>query len=85
MDAPSPRQTSVRSAGLLLVPSVELHERIDRALGGAHHAGHHHEETGTGLLGMLEHGVHVGLRLTRPLTRALDDPPSRLDGHPSSG
>jgi DNA-binding beta-propeller fold protein YncE len=47
--------------GLLLVPSVELHERIDGALGGAHHAGHHHEESGSGLLGMLEHGVHDAL------------------------
>jgi DNA-binding beta-propeller fold protein YncE len=40
--------------GLLLVPSVEIHERIDAALGGAHH----HEEGGSGVLGMLEHGVH---------------------------
>jgi DNA-binding beta-propeller fold protein YncE len=40
--------------GLLLVPSVEIHERIDAALGGAHH----HEEDGSGVLGMLEHGVH---------------------------
>ena len=46
--------------GLLLVPSVELHERIDRALGGAHHGAHHHEG-GSGLLGMLEHGVHDAL------------------------
>jgi DNA-binding beta-propeller fold protein YncE len=48
--------TSV-TMGLLLVPSVEIHERIDRALAGAHH----HEETGSGLLGMLEHGVHDAL------------------------
>jgi DNA-binding beta-propeller fold protein YncE len=40
--------------GLLLVPSVEIHERIDAALGGAHH----HEEGGSGVLGILEHGVH---------------------------
>jgi DNA-binding beta-propeller fold protein YncE len=47
--------------GLLLVPSVEFHERIDRALGGAHHGAHHHEEGGSGLLGMLEHGLHDAL------------------------
>jgi DNA-binding beta-propeller fold protein YncE len=46
---------------LLLVPSVEIHERIDGALGGAHEAAHHHEEGGSGLLGMLEHGVHDAL------------------------
>jgi DNA-binding beta-propeller fold protein YncE len=43
--------------GLLLVPAAEIHERIDGALGGAHH----HEEAGSGLLGMLEHGVHDAL------------------------
>jgi len=43
--------------GLLLVPSVEIHERIDRALGGAHQ----HEEGGSGVLGILEHGVHDAL------------------------
>jgi DNA-binding beta-propeller fold protein YncE/plastocyanin len=47
--------------GLLLVPSVEFHERIDRALGGVHHGAHHHEEGGSGLLGMLEHGLHDAL------------------------
>src|SRR5215208_1683421 len=43
--------------GLLLVPSVEIHGRIDGALGGAHD----HDEAGSGLLGMLEHGVHDAL------------------------
>ena len=47
--------------GLLLVPSVEIHERIDGALGGAHEGAHHHEEGGSGLLGMLVHGVHDAL------------------------
>jgi DNA-binding beta-propeller fold protein YncE len=47
--------------GLLLVPSVEIHERIDGALSGAHEGAHHHEEGGSGLLGMLEHGVHDAL------------------------
>jgi DNA-binding beta-propeller fold protein YncE len=47
--------------GLLLVPSVEIHERIDGVLGGAHEGAHHHEQAGSGLLGMLEHGVHDAL------------------------
>ena len=47
--------------GLLLVPSVEFHERIDRALSGAHHGAHHHEDVGSGLFGMLEHGLHDAL------------------------
>ena len=47
--------------GLMLVPSVEFHERIDRALGGGHHGARHHEEGGSGLLGMLEHGFHDAL------------------------
>jgi hypothetical protein len=44
--------------GLLLVPAAVVHERIDGAVAGAHH---HHEETGSGLLGMLEHGVQDAL------------------------
>jgi DNA-binding beta-propeller fold protein YncE len=48
--------------GLLLIPSVEIHERIDRALAGGHEsAHHHHEESGSSLLGILEHGVHDAL------------------------
>ena len=47
--------------GLLLLPSVEIHERIDGALSGAHDGAHHHEEGGAGLLGMLEHGVRDAL------------------------
>jgi hypothetical protein len=48
--------------GLLLVPAVELHERVDDALGSAHEsAHHHHEESGSGLLAILEHGVHDAL------------------------
>jgi len=43
--------------GLLLLPSAEIHERIDGALDGAHH----HEEGGSGVLEMLEHGVHDAL------------------------
>jgi DNA-binding beta-propeller fold protein YncE len=52
--------TSVAMA-LLLVPAAEVHERIDGALGGAHEGAHHHEEAASGLLGMLEHGVHDAL------------------------
>jgi DNA-binding beta-propeller fold protein YncE len=44
--------------GLLLVPATTIHERIDGAVAGAHH---HHEETGPGLAGMLEHGLHDAL------------------------
>jgi DNA-binding beta-propeller fold protein YncE len=40
--------------GLLLVPAAEIHERID----GAHH---HEEEHGSGILGVLQHGVHDAL------------------------
>jgi DNA-binding beta-propeller fold protein YncE len=47
--------------GLLLVPSAEIHDRIDGALAGAHHGEHHHEEAASGLLGMLDHGVHDAL------------------------
>ena len=43
--------------GLLLVPSAEIHGRIDGALSGAHD----HHEVGSGLRGMLEHGVHDAL------------------------
>jgi DNA-binding beta-propeller fold protein YncE/plastocyanin len=51
--------TSV-AMGLLLVPAAEIHERIDGKLEGAQHA-HHHEEATSGLLGMIEHGVHDAL------------------------
>src|SRR5215217_2636654 len=47
--------------GLLLVPSVEVHGRIDGALDGGLEGAHHHEEAASGLLGMLEHGLHDAL------------------------
>src|SRR3954462_7840261 len=48
--------------GLLLVPSVRLHEAIDGALSGAGAHEHHHGadgglEASTGLFGWLEHGL----------------------------
>ena len=55
------RRRGVRGDGVLLVPSVEFHERIDRALSGAHHGAHNHEDVGSGLFGMLEHGLHDAL------------------------
>jgi DNA-binding beta-propeller fold protein YncE len=47
--------------GMLLVPAAEIHERIDGALGGPYQGAHHHEEGGSGLLAMLEHGIHDAL------------------------
>src|SRR5215217_3102819 len=43
--------------GLLLVPSVEIHERIDGALDGALEGAHHHEKAASGL----EHALHDAL------------------------
>jgi DNA-binding beta-propeller fold protein YncE/plastocyanin len=48
--------------GLLLVPSVRLHDVIDGALSGEHAHGHHHEgheglEASTGVFGWLMHGL----------------------------
>jgi DNA-binding beta-propeller fold protein YncE len=48
--------------GLLLVPSVRVHDAIDGALAGEHGHGHHHEaheglEAATGFVGTLTHGL----------------------------
>jgi DNA-binding beta-propeller fold protein YncE len=48
--------------GLLLIPSVRLHDSIDAALANGHAHEHHHEaqgglEASTGVLGTLTHGV----------------------------